>query len=446
MSKKVFVVASVTAGTIFLTVDNLVAILKRYKIDYELQTVETPDDAFRAVLGVSKRSFSAVIAFGGDGTIIAALKAATTRGIPVLPLPGGSANIIARNAGVNKDIEKSIQAFAGNSFIRRHLPVGSINGETMILDLHFGLFSESVRSTPREVKRWIGDKAYHLSTLLMVPNAKREEFALQIDGKTVKFNAYACFVVNIGNLEVFGAPALPRPKPEHLRVLVVESRNVFVFIQWFLIRRLTGKNFNKAMSVQYGKEIIIEKAPTIMSFDDQEERVKLPLTIRAETDYVDVIVPVLKRRPLSRLVAALKTAYYRNTDQLRRFITGVPTEHFGRVHKQLFVGGQYGPRALEAFKQRGVTGIVSMRTFVPEPLEETADIEILHLPTTDMTAPTVKDLKEGIAFITRHIRAGGTVYVHCRQGEGRGPTMAAAYLISTGMSVEDAIAHLKFYR
>ncbi|HSH31353.1 MAG TPA: dual specificity protein phosphatase, partial [Candidatus Saccharimonadales bacterium] len=49
-------------------------------------------------------------------------------------------------------------------------------------------------------------------------------------------------------------------------------------------------------------------------------------------------------------------------------------------------------------------------------------------------------------FIAEQIRAGGAVYIHCRLGEGRGPTVAAAYLISQGMRPEDALAHLRRFR
>ncbi|MBA3551153.1 dual specificity protein phosphatase family protein, partial [Patescibacteria group bacterium] len=41
---------------------------------------------------------------------------------------------------------------------------------------------------------------------------------------------------------------------------------------------------------------------------------------------------------------------------------------------------------------------------------------------------------------------GGKVYIHCRFGEGRGPTMAIAYLISTGLTLEHAIELVKKVR
>ena len=53
------------------------------------------------------------------------------------------------------------------------------------------------------------------------------------------------------------------------------------------------------------------------------------------------------------------------------------------------------------------------------------------------------DLKRGAEFIATEINRGGKVYIHCAVGCGRAPTMAAAYLISTGLSPNDALKRIK---
>jgi len=45
--------------------------------------------------------------------------------------------------------------------------------------------------------------------------------------------------------------------------------------------------------------------------------------------------------------------------------------------------------------------------------------------------------------VREQIDAGRKVYIHCAGGVGRAPTLAAAYLISTGMPREDAIATIR---
>ena len=67
----------------------------------------------------------------------------------------------------------------------------------------------------------------------------------------------------------------------------------------------------------------------------------------------------------------------------------------------------------------------------------------LWLPVKDHAAPTHGQMLVGATFIDAVIRGGGKVYIHCRQGHGRGPTMAAAYFIQAGLTVDEAIAKVR---
>jgi atypical dual specificity phosphatase len=77
---------------------------------------------------------------------------------------------------------------------------------------------------------------------------------------------------------------------------------------------------------------------------------------------------------------------------------------------------------------------------------EAANIQQLWLPTVDTVAPSIDDLRTGVAFMTEQLRKqpGKRVFVHCKGGRGRAATMALSYLISRrGMYVEQAFAYLK---
>lgn len=67
----------------------------------------------------------------------------------------------------------------------------------------------------------------------------------------------------------------------------------------------------------------------------------------------------------------------------------------------------------------------------------------LWLPIKDMHAPSEQQFAMGVSFIGAAVRSGRKVYVHCKNGHGRAPTMVAAYLISTGLSTDAAIALVK---
>ncbi len=67
----------------------------------------------------------------------------------------------------------------------------------------------------------------------------------------------------------------------------------------------------------------------------------------------------------------------------------------------------------------------------------------LWLPVKDHTAPSQKQLTLGVNFIANLIKNKIKVYIHCQRGHGRAPTLIAAYLISKGKTVEQAVDFIK---
>ena len=98
-------------------------------------------------------------------------------------------------------------------------------------------------------------------------------------------------------------------------------------------------------------------------------------------------------------------------------------------------------------REYGITAVVNLREsrFSDEKAGIGGD-RYLHLATIDNTPPSREDLIRGVDFITDEIATGGKIYVHCGVGVGRAPTLAAAYLISTGLTPDDALRAISAVR
>jgi len=139
----------------------------------------------------------------------------------------------------------------------------------------------------------------------------------------------------------------------------------------------------------------------------------------------------------------LRTTALWAADHGVRIVTGAPLHRASQITPQLYVGGQYRRRGWRRLAARGVTAVINMRIEFDDNDAGLAPARYLYLPTVDDEAPTLEQLRQGASFIAGEIAQGGVVYVHCGAGVGRAATMAAAYLISTGLTPEQAWALIR---
>jgi protein-tyrosine phosphatase len=124
-------------------------------------------------------------------------------------------------------------------------------------------------------------------------------------------------------------------------------------------------------------------------------------------------------------------------------LTGIPILRYCRITPQIYVGAQFREKGKELLKREGINAVVNMRIEFDDAAEGLSLDHYCHLPTIDDDAPSIAALTRGVAFIHEIIEQGGKVYIHCAGGVGRAPTMAAAYYISQGMTLEQALGLIR---
>lgn len=100
----------------------------------------------------------------------------------------------------------------------------------------------------------------------------------------------------------------------------------------------------------------------------------------------------------------------------------------------------------EQFKKLGVCvelNLTAERKEIPPD-----DIDLYcWIPVVDGYAPTVDQLLLGTAIMNEAIENNDVIYVHCRNGHGRSPTMIAAYFMRfKGYTIDDAAKMIKDIR
>ena len=121
---------------------------------------------------------------------------------------------------------------------------------------------------------------------------------------------------------------------------------------------------------------------------------------------------------------------------------------YSKITKNIYIGsdlckGGVCPIHGEDFKRLGVCVEINLSAERKETPPDDID-SYTWMPVVDGYAPSPDQLDTGTTIMDQAIKNGKTVYVHCRNGHGRSPTMVAAYFIRyQNKSVEEAIGLVK---
>lgn len=115
------------------------------------------------------------------------------------------------------------------------------------------------------------------------------------------------------------------------------------------------------------------------------------------------------------------------------------------ITANVWIGRTLNAREAKRALDDGVRAILDLTCELPETSVFARHPNYRNLPVLDLTAPTAEQFAEAIAFIDRHARAGGVIYVHCKAGYSRSAAIVAAYLIKTNQvaDVTAALTHLR---
>lgn len=240
-------------------------------------------------------SFDAVVASGGDGTVTSVCHKLANTGIPILPFPAGTANLIANN--LNSPVET--QALA--KMVRDCRQLDFDLGEITVDDKTFGFgmiagagYDAQIMAGAAGNKQTLGELAYFQAAFA---NAlpQTAHFDLMLDGEHVESDGLCLLLVNFAKLQFdFCVTKENRPRDGKFDVIILKARTAFGLIPAILSGLLNpqgGYEGLDTVEMYRAREVSVKTDPPLpLEFDGEVPGLTTPFTARILPSAVRFIV------------------------------------------------------------------------------------------------------------------------------------------------------------
>ena len=215
-------------------------------------------------------SFDAVIASGGDGTVATVSYMLADSGIPVLPFPAGTANLLALN------LASPMEPHALAKMVREGRTLGIMAGAG---------YDAAIMHGAEAGKRLFGPMAY-LSAAIANPMPQKSHFILDLDGERLESDGLGILLVNFSKIQFdITVTHDNEPRDGEFNVVVLKAKTAFELIPAVLAGLLDrGGDFpdrTGALEIHRARTVRVEADPPMeVQYDGEATRLMTPFSAR----------------------------------------------------------------------------------------------------------------------------------------------------------------------
>lgn len=231
--------------------------------------------------------YDLVVASGGDGTVSTVAYALADTGIPILPFPAGTANLLALNL-FEPGEPHALAKLAREGHVME-FDIGEVElatGEKSGFSIMAGAgYDAAIMGTAEQTKHLLGPLAYFQAA---ITNAMPQvsNISVTIDGETIQREGMGVLFMNFSKVQfdiAFIHENLPRDGL--FDIVIMKTKNAFGlipdFITGILDRGGDFPNRSEAIEICQGREIYVDATPSLeMQFDGEVSHATTPFTVR----------------------------------------------------------------------------------------------------------------------------------------------------------------------
>ncbi|OZU87690.1 diacylglycerol kinase [Virgibacillus indicus] len=249
----------------------LPTVLEKFEIaGYETSTHATTceGDAIKAAKTAVERKFDLVVAAGGDGTINEVINGlAEQEHRPRLGIiPVGTTNDFARALLIPRDIKKAVDVILADQTMA--LDIGKVNDIYFMNIAGGGKLTELTYEVPSKLKTVLGQLAYYMKGIEMLPSLKPIRARIEYDGNVIDEDIMLFLVSNTNSVGGFEKLA-PDAKMDdgYFDLLILRKINLAEFIRIATLA-LRGAHLED-------KNVIYAKAKSIKVSTDEKMQLNI---------------------------------------------------------------------------------------------------------------------------------------------------------------------------
>ncbi|WP_018932390.1 diacylglycerol kinase [Gracilibacillus lacisalsi] len=189
-------------------------------------------DATNAAKIAVDRKFDLIIAAGGDGTINEVIHGMAEQEYrPQLAIiPVGTTNDFARALGIPREIQKAVSVILEHHTCK--LDIGKVNDHYFMNIAGGGKLTELTYEVPSKLKTMLGQLAYYLKGIEMLPSLKPTKVQIEYDGKWFDDEIMLFLVSNTNSVGGFEKIA-PEAKMDdgYFDLVILRKTNLAEFVR-----------------------------------------------------------------------------------------------------------------------------------------------------------------------------------------------------------------------
>lgn len=201
--KSIHVIINPSAGQDEPILKPLNTVFNEMNIEWEAFVTKDSGDAKRYAQESVAAGVDAIAAYGGDGTVLEVASGMVGTKIPLVILPGGTANVLSIELGIPRDLVDAVRLINNPDTVLRPVDMGQ-TGEQLFFHLGMGLESNMIEGADREAKDQSGMLAYIKSALKELRDPPTAQYRLKIDDEWVETEGVSAMITTFGSIGVAG--------------------------------------------------------------------------------------------------------------------------------------------------------------------------------------------------------------------------------------------------